>query len=145
MIRQDIFDHLCNDQPHGSDSAILSQAGSITMTRQPATRIRGGGGSDPMSKRLTGGLLSWTAMSTMRQSDEVVLHANFNSSLVHPSDVVNAALLSQNLDAKVALTHDDVWCDLLRDNFPKLNYATLINSARSYTNIVDEYGMQTCS
>ncbi|KIL63037.1 hypothetical protein M378DRAFT_12410 [Amanita muscaria Koide BX008] len=117
-----------------------SQAGSIRLTRERATRIRGGGGSDPMSKRLTdGGLLSWTRMSTMTKSDKVVLHANFNSSLVHPSDLINAALLYQNPDAKVVLTHDDVWCDLLRNNFPKPNYATLINIARSYTNTVDEY------
>ncbi|KIL58185.1 hypothetical protein M378DRAFT_338666 [Amanita muscaria Koide BX008] len=119
MIRKDIFDKLCNDQPHGSDPAIpssSSQAGSISTTRQPATRIRGGGGSDPMSKRLTdGGLLSWTKMSSMTKSDEVVLYANFNTSLVHPSDFINAGLLSQDPDAKVALTHDDVWCDLLRD------------------------------
>ncbi|KIL63053.1 hypothetical protein M378DRAFT_732563 [Amanita muscaria Koide BX008] len=143
MIRPDIFDDLCNDQPHGSGPAMLSsssRAGSISVTRTRATRVRGGGGSDPMSKRLTdGGLLSWTKMSSMTKSDEVVLHANFNSSPVHPSDLINAALLSQNPGAKVSLTHDNVWCDLLRDSFPKLNYATLINIARTYTIIVDEY------
>ncbi|KAM6499883.1 hypothetical protein JOM56_005391 [Amanita muscaria] len=123
MIRQDIFDHLCNDQHRGTDPAMhssSSQAGSIRLTRERATRIRGGGGYDPISKRLTdGSLLSWTRMSTMTKSDKVVLHANFNSSLVHPSDLINAALLYQN--------------------FPKPNYATLINIARSYTNTVDEY------
>ncbi|KIL63092.1 hypothetical protein M378DRAFT_733815 [Amanita muscaria Koide BX008] len=97
MIRSDIFDNIYNDQPHGSDPAISSsQAGSISLTQQPATRIRGGGGSDPMSKRLTGGdLLSWTKISSTTKSDEVVLHANFNSSLIHPSDLINAALLGQ--------------------------------------------------
>jgi hypothetical protein len=86
MIRQDIFDNLYNDQPDGSDPAIpssSSQAGSISLTRQPATRIRGGGGSNPMSKRLTGGgLLSWTKTPSMTKSDKVILNANFNSSLV---------------------------------------------------------------
>ncbi|KIL63027.1 hypothetical protein M378DRAFT_731739 [Amanita muscaria Koide BX008] len=87
MIREDIFHNLCNDQPHRSDPAIpssSSQAGSIRLTRDRATRIRGGGGSDPMSKRLTDGLglSSWTKLSSMTKSDEVVLHANFNSSLV---------------------------------------------------------------
>ncbi|KIL64990.1 hypothetical protein M378DRAFT_554754 [Amanita muscaria Koide BX008] len=133
MIRQDIFDNLCNesnDQPRRSDPAIPSsspQAGS-SMTRQRATRIRGGGGPDP-------GLLSRTTMT--KSDEEVVLHPNFNSSLVHPLDLVNAALLSQNPGAKVALTHDDVWCNLLRDNFPKLNYTILTDVARSYTNTIE--------
>ncbi|KIL65582.1 hypothetical protein M378DRAFT_161892 [Amanita muscaria Koide BX008] len=85
MIRQDIFDNLCKDQPR-SDSAIpssSSQAGSSSMTRQRATRIRGGGGPDP-------GLLS-----PMKSDEEVVLHPNFNSSLVHPSDIINATILSK--------------------------------------------------
>ncbi|KIL65122.1 hypothetical protein M378DRAFT_162378 [Amanita muscaria Koide BX008] len=122
MIRQDIFD-LCNDQPRRSDSVIPSsspQAGSSSMTRQRATRIRGGGGPDPGLSR-----------TTMTKSDEEVVF------LVHPSDLINAALLSQNPSAKVALTHDDVWCSLLRDNFPKLNYAILTNVARSYTNTIE--------
>ncbi|KAM6488965.1 hypothetical protein JOM56_015601 [Amanita muscaria] len=78
--------------------------------------------------------------NTRRLSDEVVLHANFNSSPVHPSDLINVALLSEYPAAKVALTHDDVWCDLLRNNFPKLNAASLMSIARSYT-IIDEYGI----
>ncbi|KIL62142.1 hypothetical protein M378DRAFT_166125 [Amanita muscaria Koide BX008] len=140
MIRQDIFDNLCNDQARSrSNSAIPSsspQAGSSTMTRQRATRIRGGAGPDPAVSRLTGaGLFSRTTRTT--SDEEVVLHPNFNSSLVHPSDLINAALLSQNPAAQVALTHDDVWCNLLRDNFPKLNYATLINVARSYTHTIE--------
>ncbi|KIL55611.1 hypothetical protein M378DRAFT_170916, partial [Amanita muscaria Koide BX008] len=68
MIRQDIFDNLCNDQPRGSGPAMpfsASQAGSISMTRQPATRIRGGGGTDFTSKILTGKKrLSYTPIST---------------------------------------------------------------------------------
>ncbi|KIL60820.1 hypothetical protein M378DRAFT_167637 [Amanita muscaria Koide BX008] len=84
------------------------------MTRQRATRIRGGAGPDPAVSRLTGaGLFSRTTMT--KSDEEVVLHPNFNSSLVHPSDLINTALLSQNPAAKVALTHDDVWCNLLRD------------------------------
>ncbi|KIL65355.1 hypothetical protein M378DRAFT_538964 [Amanita muscaria Koide BX008] len=78
--------------------------------------------------------------NTRRLSDEVVLHANFNSSPVHPSDLINVALLSEYPAAKVALTHDDVWCDLLRNNFPILNTASLRSIARSYT-IIDEYGI----
>ncbi|KAM6501148.1 Ankyrin repeat-containing domain protein [Amanita muscaria] len=118
MIRQDIFDHL--------------------PTRRPAHRIRGGGGSDLMSRILTGGNpFTRTTRSTVEKLDEVVLRANFNSSPVHPSDLINAALLRQNPDARIALTHDDVWCDLVQANFPKPNYVTLINIAQS---TIDEYG-----
>ncbi|KIL63942.1 hypothetical protein M378DRAFT_163905 [Amanita muscaria Koide BX008] len=136
-IRQDIFDNLYSDQLRGSNPAMRSsslQAGSST------TRSSGGRGNDPMSKTLTGGgLFSPITMSTPIKSGEVILFASFNSPIVHPSDLINAALMSQNQGAKVALTHDDVWCHLLRDNFPKLNYATLLNIARSYTITVDEY------
>ncbi|KAM6497640.1 hypothetical protein JOM56_005588 [Amanita muscaria] len=72
--------------------------------------------------------------------EEVVLHDDFNSSPFHPSDLINTALLGQNPDAKVALTHDDVWCDLMRNNFPTLNYATLMDIAQSYTTMIDEFG-----
>ncbi|KAM6502909.1 hypothetical protein JOM56_002886 [Amanita muscaria] len=100
MIRQDIFDK--------------------HPTRQLASRIRGGGGTgftSKIKKILTGESPGTTmsTMSTVMMSDEVILHANFNSSPVHPSDLINNKLLSQNPDAKVALTHDDVWCDILRD------------------------------
>ncbi|KIL66405.1 hypothetical protein M378DRAFT_160860 [Amanita muscaria Koide BX008] len=100
MIRRDIFDDLCNDQPHGSGPAMSSsspQAGSsnpIRVTRHRAWRIRGGGGTDPnIGSPLK---TTWTTKSTVTPgSDEVVLDANFNSSLIHPSDLVNAALLGQ--------------------------------------------------
>ncbi|KIL56385.1 hypothetical protein M378DRAFT_524170 [Amanita muscaria Koide BX008] len=107
MIRADIFDKLCNNQPPKFDTAILSPSpqagnGDLTQRQQQATHITGGGVTDRMSTRT-------------RPKDAVVLHANFNSSPIHPSDIINTALLSQNPDAKIALTHDDVWCDLLRD------------------------------
>ncbi|KIL63088.1 hypothetical protein M378DRAFT_164975 [Amanita muscaria Koide BX008] len=98
MVRQDIFDNLGNDQPRGSGSAMpfsSSQAGSISMTRQPATRLRGGGGTDFMSKILTGKNLFDRTTTPTVTTDKVVLHPNFSSSPVHPSDVINAALLSQ--------------------------------------------------
>ncbi|KAM6499196.1 hypothetical protein JOM56_004704 [Amanita muscaria] len=96
MIRQDIFDKL--------------------PTRKPAQRIRGGGGNDLLSRVLSGGNpLTRTKKSNAKKSDKAPLTANVNPSLAHPSDLINAELLTQNPDAKVALTHDDVWCDLLRD------------------------------
>ncbi|KAM6501690.1 hypothetical protein JOM56_001667 [Amanita muscaria] len=106
MIRQNIFDNL--------------------PTRQRATRIRGGGGTgfaSRIKKILTG--KGPSTRTTVTKSDDVVLHADFNS--------------SPNPDARVALTHDDVWCDLLRNNFPKLNYAALTNIARLYTSSIDEH------
>ncbi|KIL60817.1 hypothetical protein M378DRAFT_167632 [Amanita muscaria Koide BX008] len=63
------------------------------MTRQPATRIRGGGGPDPVSKLTGVGLFSRTTLT--KSDEEVVLHSNSHSSLVHPSDLINAVLLGQ--------------------------------------------------
>ena len=62
MIRQDIFDNICNDQPD-----------PVNIKRQRATRIRGGAGPDPTLNTLT--LFS-------RTPNEIVLLANFNPSLV---------------------------------------------------------------
>ncbi|KAM6499200.1 hypothetical protein JOM56_004708 [Amanita muscaria] len=120
MIRQDIFDKLSTrDIRDGEGTGFMSRIKTILTNIIPWT---------------------WIMTSTVKKSDEVVLHANFNSSPVHPSDFINAELLHQYPNAKVAITHDDVWCDLLRTNFPNLDYRILEKVARSYTIMIDEYG-----
>ncbi|KAM6499185.1 hypothetical protein JOM56_004693 [Amanita muscaria] len=112
-------DHLRREDGDGSESA----GGTSRRAAQNAY------GMEPMDVDT---LL--TAPSQMG-AERVIIQADFNASPLHPSDLVNAALLRQEPDAKIALTHDDDWWDLLRD------YEDLGKIASSYASVIDEYAL----
>ncbi|KAM6499202.1 hypothetical protein JOM56_004710 [Amanita muscaria] len=117
----DFSNHLCREDGGGSESA----GGT---SRRPAQNTYECG-IKPMN-------VNPVLTTSSQMAERVIIQADFNASPLHPSDLVNAALLSQEPDAKIALTHDDDWWDLLQD------YEDLGKIAPSYTtSVIDEYAL----
>lgn len=70
----------------------------------------------------------------------------FNAaSPTHPLDFINAILLRSNPRARVALTHDTIWCDTLRKRFASGHFnfdidKILAHISDSYVSSLDEFG-----
>ncbi|KIL57964.1 hypothetical protein M378DRAFT_355984 [Amanita muscaria Koide BX008] len=136
-LRQDVFDNLVNDLLRKPPSPEPER--NLTQRRGPAQRIRGGAGPDPG--------LRVPVQDTQRRgqtTDRFILHTEFNLPPVHPSDLINSALLKENSGAKVAVTHDNDWCELVKDIFENLEHSQsldLAKIAQSYcTSPIDQYG-----
>ncbi|KAM6503995.1 hypothetical protein JOM56_000938 [Amanita muscaria] len=112
MLRQDLLDEL------SSTVSVSSQEGQYSSS--PSTK-------GPASNRDCGNSASTTTKeephlekeNTFRShngcfSGEVVIEADFPTEPpLHPSDLINSMLLQSDPSAKVAITHDAVWCETL--------------------------------
>ncbi|KAM6493117.1 hypothetical protein JOM56_011251 [Amanita muscaria] len=159
MLRKDVWDNAVD--PYSATTAYMPPSSSSSdpeskqMRRDDSgnqndhLRREDGGGSEPDGrtfKRLAQSTSEHgielmdvdTPLTTSSQigAERVIIQADFNVSPLHPSDLINAVLLSQEPGAKVALTQDDDWWNLLHD------YEDLTRLASSYTSAIDEYGVQ---
>ncbi|KIL64640.1 hypothetical protein M378DRAFT_582422 [Amanita muscaria Koide BX008] len=131
MLRKDVWDNAVD--PRSTATAYMPSSSSSSdpeskqMRRDDSgnqndhLRREDGGGSEPDEPMDVDTPLVTT--SSQIGAERVIIQADFNVSPLHPSDLINAVLLSQEPGAKVALTHDDDWWNLLHD----VRHDTLFN------------------
>lgn len=121
--------------------------GYRVMIRQPIWEMlmRGETMSDGAAASTSEDETPWgsdSAATLKNESERVMLKENFSPPLLHPSDPINTMLLQSEVRAKVALTHDDVWCAILPDKFASSDKVDELrkNVSESYSHSVDEHG-----
>ncbi|KAM6497425.1 hypothetical protein JOM56_007898 [Amanita muscaria] len=151
MLPEDIWNNITNSQSTGTSSVTVSpyQPRSGNQSESPRQgdssnqddASQSGTDNSPVSDCGTTRAAQNTCSRT-NTSARVILYEYSKTSPAHPSDLINAILLCQKPKAKVALTHDDDWCDLLQyQQHSKIHDSeALTKFGLPYTSNVDEYG-----
>ncbi|KIL56457.1 hypothetical protein M378DRAFT_468977 [Amanita muscaria Koide BX008] len=147
MLRKDIWKNIMNRQFAGT-SYVTATPYRPHSGNKPESPCQDNSSSqdDPSQSRADNSPMfdcgtSRPAQNTCSRTDtsaRVILYEYSKTSPAHPSDLINAILLCQEPKAKVALTHDDDWCDLLRYHSQILESEALAKVGLPYTSNVDE-------
>ncbi|KIL65792.1 hypothetical protein M378DRAFT_461967 [Amanita muscaria Koide BX008] len=129
MLRQDLLDKLSRTVSVSSQEGQYSPSSS---TKAPASNrdCCGSGastGSSAIKEEPHLGEGNTSRSHNTCFSGEVMIEADFpTASPLHPSDLINSMLLHSDPSAKVAITHDAVWCEMLlkacRGSCPSFNW-----------------------